>query len=88
MTAGIFCPIPDFVLYFWHGLQLFAGVKEYMNNFRFINAKNGLCFEDIPEEIYTLELPKVPLTNERTAGWDWLQFLRARDGKKKHRKAV
>jgi predicted transposase/invertase (TIGR01784 family) len=40
--------------------ELFPGVKEYLNSFRFYNRKNGLCFEDIPEEIYTLELPKTP----------------------------
>ena len=40
-------------------------------------VKNGLCFEDIPEEVYTLELPKVPAVNDGTAGWGWLQFLRA-----------
>jgi len=58
--------------------ELFAGVKDYMNNFRFINQKNGLCFDDIPEEIYTLELPKVPAMNDGTAGWEWMQFLRAK----------
>ena len=57
---------------------LFAEDNNYLNNFRFINPKNGLCFEDIPEEIYTLELPKVPAMNDGTAGWDWMQFLRAR----------
>jgi predicted transposase/invertase (TIGR01784 family) len=58
--------------------ELFAGEKDYQNNFRFIDEKNGLCFEDIPEEIYTLELPKVPETNDGTAGWEWMQFLRAK----------
>ena len=58
--------------------ELFTGEKDYINNFRFINPKNGLCFEDIPEEIYTLELPKVPVTNDGSAGWEWMQFLRAK----------
>ena len=58
--------------------KLFAGVKDYLNRFRFFNQKNGLCFEDIPEEILTLELPKVPVKNDGTAGWEWMQFLRAR----------
>jgi predicted transposase/invertase (TIGR01784 family) len=52
--------------------------EEYLNNFRFINRKNGLCFEDIPEEIYTLELPKVPAVNDGTECWKWMQFLRAK----------
>ena len=26
--------------------ELFAGKKDYLNNFRFINKKNGLCFEE------------------------------------------
>ena len=57
---------------------LFPGENDYQNNFRFINKKNGLCFEDIPEEIYTLELAKVPAMSDGTAGWEWMQFLRAK----------
>jgi predicted transposase/invertase (TIGR01784 family) len=38
----------------------------------------GLYFEDIPEEIFTLELPKVPAQSDGTGGWDWLQFLRSK----------
>jgi len=58
--------------------EIFTGVKDYINNFRFINQKNGLYFEDVPEEIFTLELPKVPVTNDGTAPWEWMQFLRAK----------
>ena len=58
--------------------DLFTERKDYLNNFRFINPKNGFCFEDIPEEIYTLELPKVPTKNDGTTGWEWMQFLRAK----------
>jgi predicted transposase/invertase (TIGR01784 family) len=58
--------------------ELFPGIEDYLNYFRFYNAGNGLCFEEIPEEVYTLELPKAPLQNDGTAGWEWLQFLRAR----------
>jgi predicted transposase/invertase (TIGR01784 family) len=58
--------------------ELFAGVHDYLNNFKFYNPKNGLCFEDIPEEVYTLELPKVPIMNDGTDGWEWVQFLRAK----------
>jgi len=57
---------------------LFPEEKDYLNNFRFINQKNGLCFNDIPEEIYTIELPKVPIKNDGTAGWKWMHFLRAK----------
>ncbi|MDR2702036.1 MAG: Rpn family recombination-promoting nuclease/putative transposase, partial [Spirochaetaceae bacterium] len=32
----------------------------------------------IPEEIFTLELPKVPADKDGNKVWDWLQFLRAR----------
>jgi predicted transposase/invertase (TIGR01784 family) len=60
------------------GYELFTGVKDYLNSFRFFNPKNGLCFEDIPEEIHTLELSKVPVTSDGTTGWEWMQFLRAR----------
>ena len=58
--------------------ELFRGVREYVNNFRFWNKENGLCFEEIPEEVYTVELPKVPEASDGSAGWGWLQFLRSR----------
>ena len=58
--------------------ELFSGVKEYINSFCFYNPENGLYFEDIPEEVYTLELSKVPSVNDGTAVWEWLQFLRAK----------
>jgi predicted transposase/invertase (TIGR01784 family) len=58
--------------------ELFSGVKEYLNSFCFYNPRNGLYFEDIPEEVHTLELSKVPTVNDGTAVWEWLQFLRAK----------
>jgi predicted transposase/invertase (TIGR01784 family) len=58
--------------------ELFPGVSEYVNRFRFHNPKNGLCFEAIPEEIFTIELPKVPSSNDGNRIWEWLQFLLAR----------
>jgi predicted transposase/invertase (TIGR01784 family) len=59
--------------------ELFPGIEEYLNSFRFYNPRNGLLFEDIPEEVYTLELPKVPTENDGTAVWGWLQFLRSKE---------
>jgi hypothetical protein len=56
----------------------FRGAKEYLNRFRYYNPENGLCFEGIPEEIYTIELPKVPVESDGKAVWDWMQFLRAK----------
>jgi predicted transposase/invertase (TIGR01784 family) len=58
--------------------ELFPMVMDYLNNFRFYNKKNELCFEDIPEEVYTLELSKVPSRSDGTTGWEWMQFLRAK----------
>jgi len=58
--------------------ELFPGVAEYVNGFRFYNPKNGLCFEGIPEEIYTVELAKVPTANDGKRIWEWLRFLLAR----------
>ena len=46
-----------------------------MNNFRFYNRKNGFCFEDISEEIYTLELPQVPNHDDGMGVWEWMRFL-------------
>jgi predicted transposase/invertase (TIGR01784 family) len=56
----------------------FAGTKEYLNRFWFYNPANGLSFDDIPEEIYTMELPKVPAASDGSAVWDWMQFLRGK----------
>jgi predicted transposase/invertase (TIGR01784 family) len=58
--------------------ELFSGVGDYANSFRFCNRKSGWCFEDIPEEVYTLELPKVPARHDGSSGWGWMQFLRAK----------
>ena len=58
--------------------SLFPGVPEYLNRFRFCNLANGLCFEGILEEIYTIELLKVSLENEGTSWWEWVRFLLAR----------
>ena len=58
--------------------EIFTGVNDYLNCFRFFNSKNNFYFEDIPEEIYTLELPKVPAQPDGTKGWGWMQFLKAK----------
>jgi predicted transposase/invertase (TIGR01784 family) len=58
--------------------ELFPGNRDYLNRFRFFNPKNGQCFEDIPEEVYTLELPKVPSLADGTKGWEWMRFLKAK----------
>ena len=57
---------------------LFPGTPEYLNRFRFRNEANNLCFEDIPEEIYTLELSKAPESSDGSAGWDWMRFFLSR----------
>jgi predicted transposase/invertase (TIGR01784 family) len=57
---------------------LFPGTAEYFNRFRFYNGENGLCFEDIPEEVYTLELPKVPVGDDGRGAGGWGQFFRAK----------
>jgi predicted transposase/invertase (TIGR01784 family) len=58
--------------------ELFPGIKDYLNNFRFFNPKNGLLFEDIPEEIYTLELPKVPIREDGSIEWEKIQCLQSK----------
>jgi predicted transposase/invertase (TIGR01784 family) len=58
--------------------ELFPGTAEHWNTFRFYNPKNGLYFKEIPEEIHTLELTKVPVESDGSAGWEWLQFLRSK----------
>ena len=58
---------------------LFPETLDYLNDFIFYNPKNGLRFKDIPEEIYTLELTKVPEQNDGSAAWAWLRFLRSKE---------
>jgi hypothetical protein len=48
------------------------------NKFSFYNPKNGLYFKEVPEEIHTIELPKVPAESDGSAGWGWLRFLRSK----------
>jgi predicted transposase/invertase (TIGR01784 family) len=57
---------------------VFCGREGYLNKFVFCNPETGLVFDEIPEEVYTLELPKVPKKNDGKKLWDWLQFLRSR----------
>jgi predicted transposase/invertase (TIGR01784 family) len=57
---------------------LFPGTAEYLNRFKFYNPENGLCFEGIPEEVYTIELPKAPDKSDGRPVWDWAQFLRGK----------
>jgi predicted transposase/invertase (TIGR01784 family) len=52
--------------------------NRYLNHFCFCNPETGLRFKGIPEEIFTLELPKLPADNDGSKIWDWLQFLRAK----------
>jgi predicted transposase/invertase (TIGR01784 family) len=45
----------------------FRTANEYLNRFRYYNPENGLCFEGIPEEIYMIELSKVPVESDGKA---------------------
>jgi predicted transposase/invertase (TIGR01784 family) len=57
---------------------VFPWREEYLNKFVFCNPETGLVFDEIPEEVYTLELPKVPEQNDGKDIWPWLRFLRSR----------
>jgi len=57
------------------GKAMFPEAKEYLNRFFFHNPVNGLSFRDIPEEIYTLELSKLPRSSDGSALWEWMKFL-------------
>ena len=59
--------------------ELFPRIKEHWNRFGFYNPENGLYFKEIPEEIHTIELVKVPAQSDGSTGWEWLQFLRSRE---------
>jgi len=70
--------------------KLFPKVNEYLNSFMFFNPKNGLLFEDIPEEVYIIELPKAPALKGYVEGEyenrekrliEWLQFLNQGGGR-------
>ena len=57
--------------------ELFPDVPDYINDFRYYNIKNQLLFKAIPEEIYTLELSKLPVASDGSELYDWLQFLKS-----------
>jgi hypothetical protein len=38
--------------------SVFRNRSEYLNKFVFCNPETGLVFDEMPEEVYTLELPK------------------------------
>ena len=54
---------------------MFPEVMEYLNRFFFYNPANGLRFRNIPEEIYTLELSKLPQSSDGSTLWEWMKFL-------------
>jgi predicted transposase/invertase (TIGR01784 family) len=58
---------------------IFPWKEEYLNRFVFCNPKTGLIFDKIPEEVYTLELPKVPVQGDGSGICAWLQFLRSQN---------
>jgi hypothetical protein len=39
---------------------------------------HGLYFEEIPEEVYTLKLPKALMKDDGAAWWEWTRFFRCR----------
>ena len=57
---------------------LFPNAADYLNDFSFYNRKNNFNFDDIPEEVYTLELPKVPAQTDGTTVWEWMKFLKSK----------
>jgi len=60
--------------------EVFPKLTEFWENLNFIffNPRNGLIFSDISEEIYTLELSKVPAQYDGSSVWEWLRFLRSK----------
>jgi predicted transposase/invertase (TIGR01784 family) len=61
--------ITDYTVFPWR--------DGYLNKFVFCNPETGLTFDEIPEEVYTLEIPKVPAQSDGKEIWNWLQFLRS-----------
>jgi predicted transposase/invertase (TIGR01784 family) len=57
---------------------IFPWREDYLNKFVFCNPRTGLTFDQIPEEVYTLEIPKLPPQSDGSGVWNWLQFLRSR----------
>ena len=51
-------------------------IKKYINRFRF-QTDEGELFEDMPEEIYTIELPKIPAEDDGSKSMLWSLFLSA-----------
>ena len=58
------------------GHKLVADSGRYHHRFRLYDDAGTVLFTD-KLEIHTLELPKVPLTPDKTSLWNWLRFFSA-----------
>jgi len=58
--------------------ELIAKSAAYHHQFRLLDEKNGVFFDDIIE-LHTLELPKLPAAPDGTKLWDWLAFFKSKD---------
>ena len=67
--------IKDVICVFILDYVLFTESKDYVNRYYFCNSKSGKRFEDIPEEIYIIELPKLPSEYDGSEAWNWVKFL-------------
>jgi predicted transposase/invertase (TIGR01784 family) len=67
--------IKDVICVFIIDYALFPDTEKYVNRHYFCNAESGKRFADIPEEIYIVELPKLPADSDGSGAWDWVKFL-------------
>ncbi|MDR2394271.1 MAG: Rpn family recombination-promoting nuclease/putative transposase [Treponema sp.] len=58
--------------------DLFPRDSGYMGHFEFCKRQNGQWLEQVPLELYTIELPKAPEREDGSLVWEWVQFLRGR----------
>ena len=58
--------------------DVFSGDRGYMSHFQFCKRQDGRWLEEVPMELYTIELAKAPVVEDGSEIWGWVQFLRGR----------
>jgi predicted transposase/invertase (TIGR01784 family) len=61
---------------------LCSGDEWYISHFQWCKRGNGRWLEEVPMELYTIELAKAPVEDDRSEVWGWVQFLRGRRRRK------
>jgi predicted transposase/invertase (TIGR01784 family) len=58
--------------------RLFEEPIGYLNHWRYYSEESGVYFGELPEEICTVEIPRVPQESDGSQAWKWTRFLGCR----------